>query len=153
MKCGYHWFPTNVTLATQSLRTTITAAMATWNECRVLPSVLTNLALRAIRVNPKKTVIFTLTKQTSLTVQKKIGAFLTEAVPTGRESDMDLSLTKWTILTELIYAVATTREQHCLPFNNSAKKRRYRFNRDNAEWRNWYFVGGDRNFHPRLISP
>ena len=103
--------------------------MATWNECRVLLFVLTNLALRAIRVNPNQIVIDVLTKQTSLTLLKKIGAGLTEAVPTGRESDIDLFLTKWTILIELIYPVATTREHWpCLPFNNSTKKRHYWFN-------------------------
>jgi hypothetical protein len=154
MKCGYHRFPTSPTVATQSLRTTMTAAMATWSECRVLSSGLTNLALRAHRVNPNETIKFFLTKHTPLTDQKPIGAELTEAVPTGEECNFDLSLTKWTILFQLILPFST-RRQHwpCLPFDNSAKKRRYRFHPDKAVYRNRYLVPGDRKFHPRLISP
>jgi hypothetical protein len=143
-----------MTLATQSLRTTITTAMARWNDCRVLSFGLTNLALRAHWVNPNNTVIFALTNKISLTLQKKIDADLKKAVPTGEESDIDLFLIKWTILTKLIYPFATRREHWpCLPFNNSAKKRCYRFNRDKAVYRNWYLVPRDRKFHPRLISP
>jgi hypothetical protein len=154
MKCGYHRFPTIVTLAIQSLRTAMIVAMATLSECRVLPSGLTNLALRAHRVNSNKTVKFALTKQTPLTLQKPIGAKLTEAVPTGEECHFNLFLTKWTILFQLIL-LFSTRRQHwpCLPFDNSAKKRRYRFHPDKAVYRNWYLVPGDRKFHLQLISP